>query len=443
MIISVIFVLLIILGIGLPLALLASPKLNHATAIGISFPLGIGVFTLLMFVTNLAGVRFSLSNELLLLFLILTPLSILQWPRMKKFFVGSVDAMKNLKLMPVEKVVLGALAFLIVTSFINTFYWPVHIWDSVVLYDFRGRVFAETGFMKEAFIDGYYYNYPLLTSLAHTIVYLGGGRYPQFLYSIFYLSLGVGFYGFLREFVSRKTGIFFTLVLLLAQPLFYHSLISYTNLPFTVYLSLGAISTYLWDKKKETGYLILSALLVGLSTWTRSVEPFWLAILLIVFIVSIYRKKVWDFAIFSLIFFPIHEIWKIFQSFLFGNSASTVGEIAGYSKILPFLFDTQIWMQVISYLYKHVVIPWGAIFVAFVIATISSFLLKRTKELFLIFFITFTLLSIMIVGTIQLSIATDYWYRIGDAAQRLSMLFYPLFTFCITLVMQKFVKMKK
>lgn len=443
MIISVIFVLLIILGIGLPLALLASPKLNHAAAIGISFPLGIGIFTLLMFVTNLAGVRFSLSNELLLLFLILTPLSILQWPRMKKFFVGSVDAIKNLKLMPIEKVMLGVLAFLIVTSFINTFYWPVHIWDSVVLYDFRGRVFAETGFMKEAFIDGYYYNYPLLTSLAHTIIYLGGGRYPQFLYSIFYLSLGVGFYGFLREFVSRKTGIFFTLVLLFAQPLFYHSLISYTNLPFTVYLSLGAISIYLWDKKKETGYLILSALLVGLSTWTRSVEPFWLAILLIVFIVSIYRKKVWNFVIFSLIFFPIHEIWKIFQSFLTGNNASTVGEITGYSKILPFLFDTQIWIQVISYLYKHVVIPWGAIFVAFVIATISSFLLKRTKELFLIFFITFILLSIMIVGTIQLSIATDYWYRIGDAAQRLSMLFYPLFTFCIALVIQKFVKMKK
>ncbi|KKR53904.1 MAG: hypothetical protein UT88_C0005G0012 [Candidatus Woesebacteria bacterium GW2011_GWD2_40_19] len=310
MIISVIFVLLIILGIGLPLALLIYPKLNHATAIGMSFPLGIGVFTLLMFVTNLVGVRFGLSNELLLLFLISVPLVFLQWRRMGKFFVGSVDAIKNLKLMPVEKVMLGALAFLIVTSFINTFYWPVHIWDSVVLYDFRGHVFAETGFMKEAFIDGYYYNYPLLTSLAHTIVYLGGGRYPQFLYSIFYLSLGVGFYGLLREFVSRKTGIFFTLVLLLAQPLFYHSLISYTNLPFTVYISLGAISIYLWDKKKEVGYLILSALLVGLSTWTRFNEPFWLATLLVVFIVSIYRKKVWNFALYSLFFFPIREVWK-------------------------------------------------------------------------------------------------------------------------------------
>ncbi|EKE12714.1 MAG: hypothetical protein ACD_13C00144G0019 [uncultured bacterium] len=443
MIISVIFVLLIILGIGLPLALLIYPKLNHATAIGMSFPLGIGVFTLLMFVTNLVGVRFGLSNELLLLFLISVPLVFLQWRRMGKFFVGSVDAIKNLKLMPVEKVMLGALAFLIVTSFINTFYWPVHIWDSVVLYDFRGHVFAETGFMKEAFIDGYYYNYPLLTSLAHTIVYLGGGRYPQFLYSIFYLSLGVGFYGLLREFVSRKTGIFFTLVLLLAQPLFYHSLISYTNLPFTVYISLGAISIYLWDKKKEVGYLILSALLVGLSTWTRFNEPFWLATLLVVFIVSIYRKKVWNFALYSLFFFPIREVWKVFQNLLRGSGTSITSEFADYGSVLPALLDIEKQRQVASYLHKHVVVPWGAIFVAFILATVSLFILKKQKKLFLIYFITFTLLAVLIAGTIQLSITTDYWYRIGDAAQRLSMLFYPLFIFCIALVLQEFVKIQK
>jgi len=443
MIISVIFVLLIILGIGLPLALLIYPKLNHATAIGMSFPLGIGVFTLLMFVTNLVGVRFGLSNELLLLFLISVPLVFLQWRRMGKFFVGSVDAIKNLKLMPVEKVMLGALAFLIVTSFINTFYWPVHIWDSVVLYDFRGHVFAETGFMKEAFIDGYYYNYPLLTSLAHTIVYLGGGRYPQFLYSIFYLSLGVGFYGLLREFVSRKTGIFFTLVLLLAQPLFYHSLISYTNLPFTVYISLGAISIYLWDKKKEVGYLILSALLVGLSTWTRFNEPFWLATLLVVFIVSIYRKKVWNFALYSLFFFPIREVWKIFQNSLIGNGTTAGNEIVGYTKVLPALLDVNKLGQILVYLYKYVVIPWGGIFVAFLLAIIAAFLLKKQKKFFLFFFIVFVFLGVLVVGTFGLSLTVDFWYRIGDAAQRLSMLFYPLFIYSIALVLQKFDRIKE
>ncbi|KKR64747.1 MAG: hypothetical protein UU02_C0001G0001, partial [Candidatus Woesebacteria bacterium GW2011_GWA1_40_43] len=165
--------------------------------------------------------------------------------------------------------------------------------------------------------------------------------------------------------------------------------------------------------------------------------------LLVVFIVSIYRKKVWNFALYSLFFFPIREVWKVFQNLLRGSGTSITSEFADYGSVLPALLDIEKQRQVASYLHKHVVVPWGAIFVAFILATVSLFILKKQKKLFLIYFITFTLLAVLIAGTIQLSITTDYWYRIGDAAQRLSMLFYPLFIFCIALVLQEFVKIQK
>jgi 4-amino-4-deoxy-L-arabinose transferase-like glycosyltransferase len=393
-----------------------------------------------MFLTNIFGIRFSLLNEFLILVLLSVPLVLLVKNRFRKYYYDLILSLKKINLSLVEKIMVGALVFLIVTSFINTFYWPVHIWDSIVLYDFRAHVFASTGFMKEVFIDSYYNNYPLLTSLSHTIIYLSDGQYPQFLHSFYYLSLGVSFYGLVREFVSRKIGLLFTLVLMIIQPLFYHSLLSLTNLPFSVYLSLGAICIYLWDKKKDKGYLILSALLVALSTWTRSVEPFWLAILLIVFIVSIYRKRVFDILTYSLFFFPIHEIWKVFSGSLNKASISTAGEIIGYSKLFPSLFNLKNWGQVIIYLYKNVVIPWGWIFVVFLISTTLLFFLKEAKKLNLIFIITFSFLAFLFVGTIQLSLSTEYWYRIGDAAQRLSMLFYPLFIYCTVLVVQELLK---
>jgi len=297
--------------------------------------------------------------------------------------------------------------------------------------------------MKAAFINDYYYSYPLLTSLAHTIVYLAGGKYPQFLYSLFYLSLGLGFYGLLRSFISRKASLLFTTLLLSTGLIFYHSLLSLINLPYSVYLSLGAICIYLWDKKREEGYLILSALLVGLSTWTRSTEPFWMGILFVVFIVSIYRKKIWNIVIYSLVFFPIREVWKVFQNFLMGKVSSTAGEVSGYAKLLAASFDFPRWGQVIVYLYKNVVIPWGAIFVAFILVTAALYLLKIQKRYFLIFLITYALLAVLVVGTFGLSLIEEDWYRIGDAAQRLSMLFYPLFVYCIALVLQEFVKIKK
>ena len=448
MLISVFFILLIILGIGLPLLLLICPRQNLATTIGVSYPLGLGIFTFLMFLSNLAGIRFSLLNELILLITISVPLVLIKKRKIGEFFAESVHTFKNLHLSPVEKVILGVLAFVIISSFINTFYWPVHIWDSITLYDIRAHIFASTGFMKDTFFDSYYLSYPLLTSLAHTLTYLAGGKYPQFLHSLFYLSLGVSFYGLVREFTSRKVGLLVTSILLITGPIFYHSLLSLTNLPFSVYLFTGATYVYLWDSrqtlrdKKNTGYLILSALLISLSTWTRSNEPFWVAILLVVFLVSLYRKRFFDIITYSLFFFPIHEIWKVFQSSLNGTGGSTAGEITGYTKAIPSLFNIGNWGQVFIYLYKNVVIPWNGIFEVFILATISLFLLKKQKKLFLIFFITFSLLGVLIAGTIQFSIATEYWYRIGDAAQRLSMLFYPLFLYCTALVMQEFVKAK-
>ncbi len=444
MIIAIIFILLITLGIGLPLVLLILPKRNFAVDIGLSYPLGIGIFTLMMFIANIFNFRFSLLNEFAVLLLLSVPLAFLTRKKIKHFFISLIETFRKSELSPVEKVMLGALIFLILTSFINTFYWPVHIWDSVVLYDFRAHVFAQTGFMKDALIDEYYYGYPLLTSLAHTIVYLSGGRYPQFIHSLFYLSLGISFYGLLREFVSRKMGILFTLILLTVQPIFYHSLLSLTNLSFSVYLSLGAICVYLWDIKKERGYLMLSALLVGLSTWTRSSEPLWVAILLTVFLVSIYRRKIWGIIIFSLFFFPIREVWGVFQSSLNKTGKELVYRGLGeYIKLLFNSLSTIQWLKIIGYIYEHVIVPWGAIFPVFIFAIISLFLFKERKRFFLVFFITFVLLVVLVAGNVGLSLILEEWYRIGDAAQRLSMLFYPLFIFCIALVMQEFVKIKK
>ena len=287
MILAIIFILLITLGIGLPLGLLISKKQNLFNVLGGAFPLGIGIFTLLMFLGNLIGIKFSLLNEVILLASLVIPLMVFARKRIKIFFINLQKSFKRPVFTSVEKIMLAVLIFLVATSLVNTLYWPGHIWDSLTLY-------AETGFMKEAWIASYYWGYPLLTSLAHTIVYLCGGAYPQFLYSLFYLSLGLFFYGSLREFTSRKISMFFTLMLFITQPIFYHSLISLTNLPYTVYLFFAAIYIYLWDKKRERGYLILSALFTGLSTWTRSVEPFWMGLLLIVVLVSLYRKRIWE-----------------------------------------------------------------------------------------------------------------------------------------------------
>ncbi len=440
MIIALIFFLLISLGLGLSLIFLICPKCNLFVKIGLSYPLGVGIFTLLMFGSNLLGVKFSLLNESLLLLAICLPLSFFERKKIRGFFLSIFRNNRISDLDPIEKVILGVICFLVISSFINTLYWPVYMWDSVVLYDFRAHVFANTGFIRDAFIGGYYYSYPLLTSLAHTVVYLAGGAYPQFLYSVFYFSLGIGFYGLLREFISRKLSLFFTLILLLVEPIFYHSLFSYTNLTYMVYVGLGTILIYLWDRKalrsqkNHFGYLVLSGLLIGLSAWVRSVEPFWMAAILVVLIISIFRKRFWSPAAYFLTVIPFTQFWKLFQSSVAGGQVSVAGQADHYSKIWASLIDFTNWAKIFEYFYKHVFVSWGPIFILFIFAIISAFILKKIKDYFLIFFITLIFIAVLIGGIFIFSVNHDYWYRIGDATERLSMLFYPLFIYSIALV---------
>lgn len=434
MILSILFMLLITFGIGLPLILFIAPKADFLIKLGVSYPLGIGVFAFLMFGTNLLGLKFTLLNELLLLLVVSVPLILTQLKKIKSLFKDIKENIKSTKFDLAEKIILGILAFLIVTSFISTFYWPVHMWDSVVLYDFRGHVFASTGFMKEAFMNAYYYSYPLLTSLAHAIVYLCGGKYPQFIYSIFYLSLGISFYGLIKEFVSRKVSLFATLLLLMTGPLFYHSLYSYTNLTYTVYLSLGAILIYLWSRKWDIGYLILSVLLIGFSIHIRATEPFWLAAILLVLVVSIIKKRYIGIFVYLLIILPMRQIWVSYQQVISTGMVVNITNKIGISSTLPELANFSRWSEVLDFLYKYLIIPQWPLFALFFLSGVVL-MLKKQKEQLLMFVITILFVAVLIAGTFIFSIYLDYWNRIGDATERLSMIFYPLLVYSSALLL--------
>jgi len=289
--------------------------------------------------------------------------------------------------------------------------------------------------MKDAFIDAYYYGYPFLTSLAHTIVYLCGGRYPQFIYSLFYLSLGVSFYGILREFVSRKAGLIFTAVLLMTGPLFYHSLFSYTNLTYTVYLSLGAILIYLWNRKGNMGYLILSALLVGLSTHVRATEPFWLAVILIVFAVSFFKKKYVGIVLYPLIVLHLRQIWISYQQVISSGMATNITNKMGIDSILQEIINLNRWGEVAVFIYKYLIAPQWPLFILFVLCGVLL-ILRKQREHLLMFVITVLFIGVLVAGTFIFSIYLDYWNRIGDATERLSILFYPLYIYCIALALK-------
>jgi len=149
---------------------------------------------------------------------------------------------------------------------------------------------------------------------------------------------------------------------------------------------------------------------------------------------SIFRRKIFDIIIFSLIFFPIQQAWQNFKTSA-GFASSTIGEITNSVPSLADIFNFPRWIEVLNFLYKNVVLSWGPIFLLFLAAFIYSLIFKKTKKFFLIYFLTFSLLAMLILGTFIFSFSAKGWAEIPDSAIRLSMIFYPLLIYSAALIL--------
>jgi hypothetical protein len=442
MFLSIIFIILITIGIGLPLTLWIDPKHSTVGRLGLSYLLGIGLFTFVMYLSNMAGFKLTAINIILLFLLFAVPLLFFLRKEITTFYTGLKSQTKNLRFTFLEKIVLWASGFFITSSFINTVYWPIYAWDALTLYDFRAKVFALTGFIRDSISiqGGQFLGYPLLTSLSHSIVYLLGGNNPQFLYSMFYLSFGLVFYFLVRELINRDLSLIITLLVLTIPQIFAQSALPYTNLPYVTYLSLGSIYLYFGIKKKDFGLFIISALLIGLSTWVRAAEPFWLSCIVLAAAGSIFVKKwLWPVAYIAIagsIMLP----WRTLLATYHVNGANAVTQIVTASQSVAQNFQYSILKSTFEFIMANVVKAYLPYFVLFGAVLVIKSVLK-SKDWFFILLIFFDL-ALTFAGTLLFFRFVSYGRNIPDSLTRMAMFIPILIVFAAVELLSEMSKRK-
>src|SRR5262245_15047525 len=125
---------------------------------------------------------------------------------------------------------LAALGCLWLSALTVTLYWPIWTWDALAMFDYRGRVIAATGsldFLRRE----YWGTFPLLTSLAHALVYTLGGSAPQAIYPLYYLSLLIVVYENVKSISGRLVAAVTSLILGSTPIVWTHATEAFTNLP--------------------------------------------------------------------------------------------------------------------------------------------------------------------------------------------------------------------
>jgi len=324
-----IYLALILAGLlGLSVINLISRNLSVLEKIGLSFLIGIGVETVVMFILDVVGIRFTGSVILLISVACIAALN-------HKLIVSYKSAFEkiwnlNFKLPKIELRKLSLIWILffilivIVTygSVAKSLYWPTSAYDNVAGYDLMGKVMASEGKINNSLfeinhtpIDGSARRviYPPLVSGSFAFAYLFGMQTSKIVTSLIFVFFIIAFYSALRRYANKTNSMVFTFLMIVTPEMFAFSSLSTTNVPFAIYASLGLIYLYFWIDKNEVKDLLMASILIAFCGWTRSEGIIFILLGSLAVLYTSIKNKNWKhFIIYNVIGFSTFLSWNIY-----------------------------------------------------------------------------------------------------------------------------------
>lgn len=444
--------LILIFTLGFNLSTFFKDSLHKWERVSLAWTIGLGLVTWELFLLTLFNFTFTtfnilgtllVSNIILGLCLYLSGRAIFSLKPSSGFLIRDPRYFFK-KLTFLEQLLVFFLLLLVVSAFIKAFYWPVYYWDAIAWYDYRGRLFADAGGIAQAkaLASLPIHGMPIMTSLAHTFVYVLGGKWanPQFIYPLFYLSLITTFYFSVRKYSLRWFSILMTL--LLASVPFFVEFASnaYTNLPYAFYFGMGTVYLGRFMQEREKGLLVIAAILLGLAAWTRSpTEQFFLINLVILSVWCFRQRKYYYGPVILTAFFLVFYItWKIYDLYILGLPTAIAPEIASaLSAGATSPFNLGRFIDVVGLLFQSVKGVSGYSLMLAVLVTIL-FPSRAKKNIYIMLFWVLNFL-LLVIGSYVFSLSWHDWKdSISNSANRLSMFLPPFVLYYVGISVTSF-----
>lgn len=381
--------------------------------ISLSFILGSGLTTLLWFYVNHLGFALDLPT------FICTGIGLTLFGYFLKFkYKYQYADLISQKLLGKEYYIAIYIFLLLIIAFIIGLYNPLTAWDSLALYDFRGHAIALNHSLKDIVDFPYYLSYPLMTSLVHAIVYMLGGLSAQGIHAIFFASFIGIIFGRMTKWTNRYYALITCLAVATQYEIYTHATFAYTNLPYLVYLVSGLLYAV-------SPSFILSGILIGLSTWTRSSEVFWLIGIVILLWQGFRSKRVFS-AVFSIvIILSIKYSWTSFVGNILLSLGQTEAPRISRFNAEAFSMIVANSISIAKYVYWNILLPYVGIWLLTIPLLIIG-VVKRNFKIYM-FLVSIILTASMTVGGVMIfSTYFRTWNQIGDSARRMILFVGPL-----------------
>ena len=252
---------------------------NWGDILASSIPVGMGLWTVTLFLVGWAGITISRST-ILVTFLLVA--GILSWVRYR--MSGSLSPFPSINVRQLKMklnrgqttwiaafIGVAVLALIAGVISIGRGYSTV---DGIANWAIKGYAIAEEGsIFAGGALGNHSLAYPQNIHLAVAIFkVMDGDVLPgsKLMFPLLALSLTIGCYVFWRRAGVQKTASSLATLALASLPLlFRHSTIGFANAPFTAYIVLGILYIALGAQDDNRSSLIIGSLMLGFAAWTR------------------------------------------------------------------------------------------------------------------------------------------------------------------------------
>lgn len=289
---------------GILLTALVGSRFSWTERIGLSFPLGMTLQTIVMALLDLLHIPLTATSVLLgglLLFALLL------------FVVWRYRGIDSLRLTPamlddwrqanlVWVLLLLLIAYCEYMNFSKCIFFPPSDRDSLAAFDTLGFVAAhDHTYMRMSLFDADYnpsihraggsIAYAPFVQLSYAYVYLLGAETSKAIPALMYLFFVVAFYGILRRNTGKTLAALATLFMMMAPEMLAFSSLSATNVMQAIFASLGIAYTASWLRSRHDHELYAGALLLGANMWCRNEGIVFIGAACIVLLVDCIRRK--------------------------------------------------------------------------------------------------------------------------------------------------------
>lgn len=391
---------LLLLDLGVILALfllgalfiwLIDKSWNPVDSLTAAFPLGLGLFTWILFLICWAGAPFRM-NVVALVYLVCLmvllglhaqrkwqsiPHPHLEWRSFRAW-------LKEIR--PISWITIAGLAILASVAVIISIGRGYSLFDDMAIWSLKGYVIADKHtLMAAGQASGHGLAYPLNLSLSIAIFRLiDGDMLPgsKLVYIFLIAALFVGCYRFWRQHgVSTSLALAGVLLLLSVPVIYQYATFGFANLPFTAYLILGmmwCIQGFLGNQPRA---LIVGGLLLSLAGWTRPEGiVFALALAAVLTLVQMAQKrKLRGLVPWLASIVTIPGIWLIFSHTYVSENQAGTSLLATKASILAGHLNLSVFQTMFSFATQEIakVEYWGylvpGLFFLFLIFLIPAF----------------------------------------------------------------------